>query len=261
MEKTQNAKPILTDGPAVNSARRILLYGDPGIGKSTAAAMLPKQKTIVIDCENGTGLLDVRRITITNYVGFINALKYIMTDTSLAGTKFLVIDGLDSLERYINAYICSQYNVTSIEQVSGGFGKGWQIAAEEFNGMLRHLQVVVNHGISVILIGHSGIQHLDPPDSLTGNGYDRYTVALFNQKKVLPILKGWLDEMLLVTYEVSTVQDGSKTKAVDAQRVIYTSYTAARDAKTRFALPEKMPLNRDSIYKIVGLTEGGNENG
>ena len=71
----------------------VVVYGPPGVGKSTAVADL--DGALWIDCENGTKFLPVKRVVPTG--GFNQVLDIVRAVRDKAGTyKGLVIDGIDS---------------------------------------------------------------------------------------------------------------------------------------------------------------------
>ena len=176
----------LIQNGVTHTARRIVIYGDPGVGKSTACSELDKNSTIFLDCESGTANLDVRRIRINSYRECIDILREIYKQKDKLNLKHLVIDGLDALGDMMLLQICKDNNAETIEAVQGGYGKGYIIAAEQLRHLLKIFNTFIDMGVDVVLIGHSCLQHIDEPDDLTGKGYDHYTLYMSNAKKSCP---------------------------------------------------------------------------
>jgi len=240
----------------ISSARRIVIYGPPGIGKSTSMSLLPKEEVLFLDVEGGTNNIDINRIRVMDYDEFFENLKILYADPKHYGIKYLVIDGLDTLDSMIVMALCKQSGVESIEQV-GGYGRGYTMAAEMLQKLLRILNMFVDDGVNVIMIGHSTLQHIDEPHDLTGKGYDHYTLQMANAKKAVPLILEWADAVLFYTYEATVIEAGGKLKSAGNKRVIYTEFSSAHEAKNRFSLPKKMLLNEESILQILNIERKG----
>jgi len=249
----------VTSGIQSDTSIRAVMYGVAGSGKSTLASLLDKDTTLFLDVEDGTKMLDVNRIRVTSFDQMMEILLTIHKDPGHLGIKNLVIDGLDTLETMMINSLCIRFGVESIEQISGGYGKGYTIAAEEFQKLLRTFNFFINAGINVLLIGHRAIQHIDEPNDFTGKGYDRYTIQMVNAKKSTPMLVEWADVVVYAAYETTTVEVGNKVKAAGSKRVLYTDYSASFEAKNRLGLPSKLPMTSESINLILGNTKAKEE--
>lgn len=94
----------------------------------------------------------------------------------------------------------------------------------------------------MVWLAHSKVTRTSPPDQT--DGYDRYELKL--SKHIAPLLKEWADLILFATTEVQVVQgsDGKLKAQGGKARVIHTERTAAWDAKNRFSLPERLPMEK-----------------
>jgi hypothetical protein len=238
---------------------RVLLYGEPGVGKSTFAANAPSP--IFIGSEDGTSQLDVARVEPKNWNETLEIVRTLGTESHEYQT--IVIDTIDWLEPKLWDYICRRDNLafkskliqkdnkTSIEAY--GFGKGYTVAVEEWRMLLSYLDRLRSvKQMHVILLGHSHVgKHKNPE----GDDYGRFTPKV--HEKASGLIKEWCDAVLFARYEVFAVKDddSNRAKAVGSgARVLCTEHRPAFDAKNRFGLPEKLPLSWDDFASGVNLT-------
>lgn len=228
-------------------AKKVVIYGVEGIGKSTFAAQFPDP--IFIDVEGGTAELEVDRLpTPTSWTLLCEIIDQ---ERKLKRCKTLVIDTIDWAERMCIAELCAKYKKTGIEEF--GYGNGWQYEKEKFDKFLDLLQEVVDSGINVVLIAHAKIKKFDQPEEM-GAGYDRWELKLGDKttNKIAPIVKEWADIVLFLNFKTEVIaldKDGKKLKANnnECKRVMYTTRRACWDAKNRFGLPDELPLE----YKYI----------
>jgi hypothetical protein len=131
-----------------------------------------------------------------------------------------------------------------------GFGKGWVMAAEKVSRFLTALDLLIDSGKHVVVLAHSKVQRTEPPDILAA--YDRYELKLSKQSS--PLVKEWADELWFFRFKTKAVsQEGGKAKGVGGkERVIYTTHSAAYDAKTRSGLAEELPMEWESVAHVFG---------
>jgi len=219
--------------------KHVVLYGVEGIGKSTFAANAPKP--IFMGAEDGTNHLDVERFpTPEGGLTWVDALDAVRTLTvDPHEYKTLAVDTLDWLEPLLWAHICKRDNEKSIE--SYGYGKGYVAALDEWRVFLSALERMSRQrGMHVVLLAHSWIRPFKNPE---GEDFDRYELKL--NTKAAGLIKEWAGAVLFANYETYANKD-EKTKRVKGvstgARLIYTTRTAAYDAKNRDDLPESLPL-------------------
>lgn len=218
---------------------RIVAYAPEGIGKSTFAAGAPDP--IFLDAESGTSHLDVARFpkpeTWSDVLEAVTTLR-----TEEHGYRTLVIDTLDAIEPLLWAHICAETGVRSIEEVGGGYGKGYVAAVDGWRRLLASLEHLQrSKSMHVVLLAHSQVKAFRSPDA---EDWERYTLRL--HEKSAGIIKEWADDVLFCNLEVVTARD-AKTKRVrgisTGARLIHTVRSAAYDAKSRSGLPESLPLS------------------
>lgn len=216
----------------------MLLHGVPKIGKSTFAS--GARRPLFADAEEGTHGIDCARVDIRSFRMLTDLIGELLNQNHDYGT--LVLDTLDAIERHLFKQVCDQANVSAIEDVAGGYGKGYTRAAEHMhNLMLSLLRLRRERGMSIVMIAHSEVVRFTDPD---GADYSRWDMRL--NKKTMAIVKGHAEEILFATHQVTTkkgkaVKAGGESK--DAPRVLHTEWRPAREAGNRRGLPPVLPLS------------------
>lgn len=223
----------------IKRADFILLYGTDGVGKTTFGAQM--ESPIFCGPEKGSEQLDVARFPEPKTMQDIMD-QIVWLATQKHEFKSLVIDSLDRIEPMIWDFICKQEGVMSIEQVGGGFGKGYTYAIKVWDQFLALLNKLRDDKkINVLLIAHSQIKVFTDP--ATGSAYDRYQLKM--NEKASALCRETVDSVLFATFKTYTKgKEGQKHKAFgDGTRVMYTERRPSHDAKNRFGLPFELPLN------------------
>jgi hypothetical protein len=159
-----------------------------------------------------------------------------------------VIDTADWLEKRLAEHLCRKANKESIEDF--GYGKGYVLLAEEFAKFLASLDALLKRGMHIVFLAHSTVRKFEAPDQ-TGS-YDRYELKL--SKQVGPLLKEWCDLILFANYvtKVAENESGKKRGVGGRERTLFTTHSAAFDAKNRQGLDEKLPFTFDAIARVFG---------
>lgn len=230
------------------SAKKVVVYGPEGIGKSTFASQFPDP--VFIDTEGSTKDMDVARLQApSSWQMLMEQAKYIKEHPETCRT--LVLDTADWAEMLCIASVCEKNQKDGIE--SFGYGKGYVYLAEEFGRLLNLLTEVVDTGVHVLITAHAKMRKFEQPDEM--GAYDRWELKL--QKQTAPLLKEWADMVLFANYKTIVVNvDGQgaqkgKNKAQGGKRVMYTSHHPCWDAKNRYGLPEELPFEYQAIAHII----------
>lgn len=226
----------------IATALKVAIYGPEGIGKTTFASKFPKP--LFIDTEGSTKHIDVARLDPpTSWELLKEQVRWVLKKKPC---KTLVIDSADWAEKMAKDYLVKKNGWESIE--TPGYGKGFNILAEEWGRFLNLLTEVVDAGINVVLVGHAQIKKFEQPDEM--GAYDRWELKL--DKRTAAMTKEWVDLLLFANYKTIVITD-SKTKSKKAsggERVMYTTHHPAWDAKNRMALPDMLPLGFEGIEHL-----------
>ena len=222
---------------------RVLIYGVPGIGKTTVASRFPKP--IFVPIEEGLGKLDVAAFPRPkNYREVCECLGALLEQPHDYQT--LVIDSADTLEPMLWDYVTETVPSEKGGKVGNihgyGFHKGFDHAKKEWAAFLSLLTQVRDSGMAVCVLAHSTIAHVDSPEV---DAYDRYQPSI--EKKSEPLLRGWADMILFLNYKMVAVEANGRTddrrRAVGkGERVAYTTERPAWYAKNRYGLPDKIEI-------------------
>ena len=235
----------------VETAKKIVVYGEPGVGKSTLAAGAPNP--VFIDPSGGSTKLDVARVNVRSWDDLTTALQSLRDD----GHEFdtVVIDELGTLEHFCWSHLCEKHGKASIEAF--GYGKGYTLATEAWRGLLKIVNGVHEKGFNVVMIGHSTISTFRDPE---GPEYDRHHLKLHG--KLAAMLKEWAETVLFCRHETVVGRTESERAVAHAtgSRVMHTRHAAAYDAKNRDDLPAKLPLLWDELEtKSLSASEMASE--
>ena len=235
----------------VKCAKKVVIYGPEGIGKSTLASRFPDP--LFIDTEGSTNQMDILRLTKPTSWAMLQAeIKAVKDGQFLC--KTLVIDTIDWAEQMCVQSICDKHQKVGIEDF--GYGNGYVYVKEEFGRFLNLLSEVVEKGINVVLTAHAQMRKFEQPDEL--GAYDRWELKLGKKtgSQTSPLVKEWCDLLLFCNYKTTVVNvDGQgaqkgKNKVQGGKRVMYTAHHSCWDAKNRFGLPEELPMDYAEIAHI-----------
>ena len=236
----------LTSGK-IETAKKVVIYGPEGIGKSTLASKFPG--TVFIDTEGSTKELDVVRYpTPTEWFNILDEIDDCIVNTPC---KTLVIDTADWAEQLCSREVCKRLKVSGIEDV--GYGKGYVYLSEYFSELLKACDKCIAAGINVVFTAHAFMRKFEQPDEM--GAYDRWEMKL--TKKDAPMLKEWADMVLFCNYKTNVITDQAtkSKKATGGSRVMYAAHHPCWDAKNRYGLPDSMPMSFDEIAHLFTNTK------
>lgn len=227
---------------------RIIIHGEPGVGKTTFAACAPSP--VVIQTEDGLGNLDVTAFPMsTSYDDVMAALQSLYVEPH--EFKTLVVDSLDWLEPLVWQKVCAAHNVPSIESL--GYGKGYVEALNFWRQFFEGITALRDHkGMTIVMIAHSQIIRVEDP-SLPA--YDSRDLKL--HKRAAALAEEFADVILYAAVQTNTVTEdaGFNNKRIRAttsgERIMHTVGQPAFLAKNRFSLPTPLPLAWEAFAQAM----------
>lgn len=240
-EVTTKAKPLPTAA---------VLYGVPGIGKTSLAAQIPGVVFLVDRWEDGLNTLKAAGLVpesvpqlppIHAWQEALDALEALATEDH--PYRALAVDALGGFERLCHEEVCRrEFGGEWGERGFMGYMRGYETALADWRQFLALLDRLRREKrMSIMLLGHAKIAPFKNPE---GPDYDRWQIDIHH--KTWSLTHKWVDMVLFANYEVvftSTEERRGKGKAKGGQRrVIYTEYTPAFDAKNRHGLPPEIDM-------------------
>jgi len=224
-------------------APKILLAGEPKIGKSTFAAMAPN--SIGILTEDGMSGIDAQAFPLATTLDDVYAgIGTLLNEEHEFQSVF--VDSLDWMEPLVNAHVCKANKWDNIE--APGFGKGYVAAAAEWKNLLEGFEALRrDRGMAIILICHVKQQRIESP---THEGYDAYVLKLHNRASAL--VEEWADIVGFAAHRIAIKKTdagfGNKeAKALKTgERMLYLEAHPAYPSGNRFGLAD-CPLSWDTF--------------
>lgn len=225
------------------SPQKVVVYGIPGVGKTTFASTWPKP--ILLRTEDGAGALDIP--TFPQVAHSIEDVRKAMNALLQGNHPFrtLIVDSLDWLEPIVWEEVCREGGKRNIEDF--GYGKGYVRVDEKWQriqaGMDKLRESKCMH---IVCIAHASAETFDPPDA---DPYQRYSIKL--HKRARALWTEWSEMLLFLNYKAKVVQaeGAAKAKAYGSgERIIYTMERPAYQAKSRWPLPEEIFIGHDPSW-------------
>lgn len=221
---------------------KAIIYGVPGVGKTTFAASFPKP--ILIRVEDGANAIDVP--TFPQLVQNLQTLNraIIALEGGKHDFKTVILDSLDWLEPIVQDYLCRKEGKPNIE--AWGYGKGYIMLDGVWRNITAALDKLQKRGMNVLCISHAQAVTFDPPDA---DPYTTYSLKL--QKRAAAIWTEWADAIFFLNYHKNIVPgSGDKPgKAIgDGSRVVYCASRPAYTAKSRWPMPDEIYIGQDMTW-------------
>jgi hypothetical protein len=231
---------------------RCILHGVEGILKTSFSACAPKPIFLLARGETGLlTLIDSGQVPETahlpelaTWADLLGAVEALTTEAH--DYRTVVIDALNGAERLCHEHVCSR-------DFAGNWGRdgftsymtGYEVALADWRRLLDALdRLRSSRRMSILALAHSRITTFKNPE---GSDYDRYTVDL--HPKTWSLTHRWADLVLFANFvaHIDARKGDARGKARGgSRRVIYTTRTAAFDAKNRHGLPEQIDAGRSA---------------
>jgi len=225
------------------AAPKILMTGEPKIGKSTFAASAPD--AIGICTEDGLSGVDARAFPLCKTLDDVyEAIGLLLNEPHGFASVFL--DSLDWTEPLLHDYVCRANKWDTIE--SPGYGKGYIAAAAEWKNLLDGFEALRRErGMAVILVSHVKQKRIESP---THEGYDAWVLKLHDRASGLCL--EWADIVGFAAHKIAIKKTDAgfgqkEAKAVKTgERMLYLEAHPAYPSGTRFGIKD-CALNWDAF--------------
>lgn len=235
---------------------RIVLYADPGWGKSSFAARLPKPVFLTTPGENRLDKL-IEQGLIPETPHFPDEAQSwdevtAAIDELIRGQhdyRTFVLDTGNGAERLAQEQVCqADYNGDWGEHGFQSFSKGEKITANRlWFPLLQHLDDLRGkRKMRVVILCHTAIRSTKNPDGLD---FDKIVPSL--SKPSWEYTSKWADMILRGSFESTAQKDNPKNKFDKLKgkggrvRLLYTSPAASFEAKNCHRLPHQIRLGDD----------------
>ena len=239
----------ITRGRKANAIGTVI-YGTPGVGKSTLAAGAPSP--IFIGPEENAEM-DVARFPIVKSYGqLIGYLKELEQGKHKnENFKTVVLDSISGMEKIIHDEIASRESGKTIATVMKGYGRGHEEAARQLWGIREALeQIRAKMNYNIIVIGHSVKTLFNDPVLQTE--YDVYEMSLHKSKRrdCNSFFTEWASMVLFLNWVTHKTSD-DKYVVGQGKREILTEYRPSHTAKNRFGLPYSINIDQGKGWELI----------
>jgi GTPase SAR1 family protein len=242
----------------ISCAKRFVIYGPEGVGKSSLAADSPAP--IFFDVDDGSSGIDVPRYKFRDDAGGYVPLTYEEVLSAIEDLtnnphtyQTLVIDTADRLESLLWRYVVQHESGRKSAMNKGGinfesvldlgYGNGFALAVEEWRRLAKKLdELRTKRNMAIVVLAHAQIRTFKNP---LGEDYDQYTLRV--NEKAGAYLREWADVTGFACYEETSGklkgdEEGRAKGYSTGRRLLKLAKTATYFAKTRLALPDQVEL-------------------
>lgn len=228
---------------------RVVVYGPPGMGKTTLANEFPE--AVFIQVEDGTPSdIEINSFgLLTSYEQIVESICALYQEAH--GYQTVVIDSIDKLEPLVWAATCKANNWADIE--APGYGKGyvaadafWRLILEGFADLRR------DRGMNVVMIAHSVVERFDDPRSAS---YSRYDIRL--HKRAQALIEDDADLIVFINQDATVKEEKlgfnkTRTHAEGGiQRWLYVEGRPSLNAKNRYGMAGKYLYTKGKGYDVL----------
>lgn len=234
---------VLPTAPTVPSDtlldKTTLIYGAPGIGKSTLASEFGK--VLFLELEPGLSFLEVIKLPVGNWIEFCNIVNLLVKDKGQSYDA-ICIDTGDVLSKLCSDHTNAKLGV--IHESQGEYGLGWSVAKNELAKWVNKLAAIPDTGL--LIISHSVEVEIKSRNAT-------YTKSIPTMdKKGREVFLNLADLVLFADFE--DTEDGSERRVL---RTKPSRYWEAKERGNPPRLPETIVWPQGHGFEVLDQTWRG----
>jgi hypothetical protein len=228
------------------TAAKLLLIGSSKVGKTTTAACI--ENIVFIPLEPGLGSLQVATYPEPeNFTTFLEMIGDIIHQKQFSA---VAIDSMSALEVLIHEQVCADLSRTnqrgkqysSIEDIP--FGKGYIFALSYWQQFMQAIIALADVGIMPVMLAHTQVVKLTPPDS---EPYSRIDIKLNQLARQLVCehvdIIGYCEQKSVVVVDDLGFEKKIQRRVDTKRRVIHLTGQAAFCAGNRYGMADEIELS------------------
>lgn len=225
---------------------KMMLYGEPGVGKSVFASKAPKPFFITTD-GNYEWLEDFGADPNAHKQVFSWAEAKAVFENNFDGYETIVVDLLEDLFKWCEAEYCTRAKIDHVSDV--GYGKGYDISRNEFFMEICKLLgkdknvILLCHGITFSVKDRRGVEHT------------KYAPSNRIPDKVLDMIEGRLRYCLRCYLKAEEQADGTVLKKRYLSVVPKENEFGIIRGVDENKIPHDIELEFSEFAKVIGMTE------
>ena len=228
--------------------RLAIVYGEPGIGKTTLAARI--SGCYLVDVEDRAAHVDAVGERVDDWPGLRAVVRAFAAESH--PYRVLALDTLDRAQDLCAAWICAQRGWDTLD--APGYGRGYVELRAGMMALADDLVDVVTSGRGVLLLAHAQRQRVEDP---VQGEWDRWSVRLHDapRSSVAAVYVERADIIGLAAMAVARVsREGERQqRARAAGRYLYTTPDAGRLAKAVGVEAVDLPLDEAPAWLSAAL--------
>lgn len=227
-----------------------LLYGSPGLGKSTffSKAVDDGRAPIFLHTDPGLRFIRAYKQPILSWGSFVQSVDALVSKPS-GKYSMVVLDTVDILFRMARKFVCDREGINHVSELE--WGKGGDMVRDQFDLQIAKLCLLDSQGIGMAFISHS------KDVEVRGRAVKTSKVVPTMQNAAYSAVAPLCD---IIGYAGFSVEKVTKENPDGIGRVVHFAPDETYDAKDRTGmLPAKCKLDFDVVRRY--LEEGGVESG